>query len=585
MDPLQLKPAQIVSAASLKEHREKTERLTSLARNGLETLFHQVVGQNYVLLLADPQGIAVDFFGDPSFENELKSSGLSLGADWSENIMGTSGVGACIATGQPVTIHQTDHFNISHTPLSCTAAPILDMTGNLLAVLDLSLLRPPSSKATQNLALKLVKSSVRRIEMANLTANCQTEWIVSFSEMPERVDLDPSAAIALDQSGRIVGLTGTAMRTLLAATTYGESAAELIGRSISDFFKVTVNKLPELTRSVPVGKRLVQMTNGRSFFVYVTAPRSSFSQARTEMQTLPRRLVSLGYEDVVMRDVVTTAARVAKVRAPILIKGETGVGKQTLASAIHESRSSNKPFVVVNCASFKEQFLDTGQSNNVSDFAEGSGYPIDRAAGGTLFLDEICDLTLESQAQLVGALKINSARTSPKSMQMRILSSTSYNIEAKVESGAFRSDLFFLLTATSLTVPPLRKRSDFDALLTRLLKQRSISYPKSYQLSSAARMELRYRQWPGNIRELINVLDIALTATDTAIIDLEHLPSPVLSVATHTEKVGSLAELADDLETHLRICGWNIARTARRLGVNRSTIHRRMERLGLSRPF
>ena len=164
------------------------------------------MGQNYVLLLSDAKGVTVDFFGDPAFEAELKESGLYLGSEWSEHVMGTCGVGVCLETRQPVTIHQNEHFNIAHTHLSCTAAPIFDVRGSLIAVLDLSLLESPRAKKAQNLALELVKSSVRKIETANLMADCGEHWIIHLSELPDRLDVDPSASIAVNAAGEIVGV-------------------------------------------------------------------------------------------------------------------------------------------------------------------------------------------------------------------------------------------------------------------------------------------------------------------------------------------------------------------------------------------
>ncbi len=102
-----------------------------IARSGLEHLFSQVAGQNYVLLLSDRQGVTVEFLGDPLFDNNLRKAGLYLGSEWSESRAGTCAVGACIETGEALTIHQTDHFDNTHTPLSCTAAPIYDTTGEL----------------------------------------------------------------------------------------------------------------------------------------------------------------------------------------------------------------------------------------------------------------------------------------------------------------------------------------------------------------------------------------------------------------------------------------------------------------------
>ncbi len=129
LDPGRPVPAYIAPEAQLKQHRAQSERLIGIARSGLEDLYRQVAGQNYVLLLADSDGVTVDFLGDKTLQDQLKPAGLHLGADWSEPVAGTCGVGSCIATGEALVVHQFDHFHHTHTSLSCTAAPIFDPSG------------------------------------------------------------------------------------------------------------------------------------------------------------------------------------------------------------------------------------------------------------------------------------------------------------------------------------------------------------------------------------------------------------------------------------------------------------------------
>ncbi len=217
LDPTKAREAVIVSETRLREHRQQAEDLVHIARSGLERLYRQVAEQNYVLLLSDRQGVTVEFLGDPSFNNNLRKAGLYLGSEWSEPRAGTCAVGACIATGESLTIHQTDHFDVTHTPLSCTAAPIYDTQGALTAVLDISLLSSPILKTSQNMARHLVSSTVRRIELANLMASSRHDLVLRFAGAPEFLDVDPEAALSVDGSGRITGMTQAAARLLAAS--------------------------------------------------------------------------------------------------------------------------------------------------------------------------------------------------------------------------------------------------------------------------------------------------------------------------------------------------------------------------------
>lgn len=588
LDPAHPNPAHIVTATKLREHREQSERLIAIARSGLETLFRQVAGQKYVLLLADQEGVTVDYFGDPSCESELRDAGLYLGSDWSENLAGTCGVGSCIVTGEAMTIHQGDHFDVTHTPLSCTVAPIFDTNGLLSAVLDISLLRSPQPKVSQSLALQLVQASARRIELANLMAMMRSEWVLRFSHMPELLDVDPEAAIALDSSGSIIGMTNGAARILgRTSGTDWRHSEMIIGQPVSSFFELTIDDLPNVTRARPTEDRVIYLSDGSAMFGHAIAPQRSTNAMISARSGLPAPLQALSGDDPEMRLLERKAAKLASGAMPILIRGETGVGKERLARAIHASRGKDKPFVAVNCAAIPEPLLEAELFGSAGVHGPTRRGLIEAANGGTLFLDEIGDMPVSVQSRLLRFLSEGEVQPlgshMPLKLKVRVISASHRDIEQMVSDGEFRQDLFFRLAAVTLKIPPLRERRDFDWLLDQLLRQRTVALPDTYRLTTAARIELKHRIWSGNIRELINTLDVAVAMSATEVIELEDLPEPVLSavpVGVRTGDDGAPSEL----ETILKICGWNVSRAARRLGVDRSTVHRRIRRLGIRRP-
>jgi len=302
-----------------------------------------------------------------------------------------------------------------------------------------------------------------------------------------------------------------------------------------------------------------------------------------------------------MRRLENQAAKLADGPMPILILGESGTGKERLARALHNSRSRQQnrsesmPFVALNCAALPEAAIEAALFGSElpepreagSDSAAHPRGLLEAANGGTLFLDEIGDMPLAVQARLLRALSdgemFPSGTNRSLRLRVKVLSASHRDIKACVRAGTFRHDLFFRLAAATLTLPPLRDRRDFDWLLDRLLRQRTIAFSQTFHLSTAARMELKTRSWPGNIRELINTLDVALAMAETNIIDLEDLPRPILPDLTDAPDM-SAHDDARDLESVLKTCGWNIARAARHLGVDRTTVHRRMLRMGLRRP-
>ena len=549
MDPAKHSPAHIVTETRLREHREQAERLIAIARSGLEALFRQISGQKYVLLLADAKGVTVDYFGDPKFEEDLRQAGLYLGSDWSEELAGTCGVGSCLVTREAITIHQSDHFDLTHTPLSCTAAPIFDTRGNLTAVLDISLLRSPQPKISQSLALNLVKASVRRVEMANLMAMNRGDWVFRFSTSPEFLDVNPEAAIALDGSGRIIGMTHAA-ETVLAR----QSQGPVLGERIDTFFNLSVDSLPDLMRGRPTEERLISLKDGQGMFGHAIAPQTD------RAAILPRAtpgvgsaFQSIGGNDPMIQRLVAEASRLAPTTIPLLLTGEVGTGKERLARAIHTAPGGNRPFVTLTC----------GRP------AEGWDALAETAQGGTLFLDSPEDLTPDAQSLLLQV--IAAFDTLPLRRRPRLLSATAADLPARVQSGAFRADLFFRIAAVRLALPPLRLRQDFDWLLDRMMRQFGHLRPETLRLSPAARAELKSRHWPGNLRELANTLEAAIALAEGRVIDLPDLPQSPLSAPAEEES----------LATILAACGGNMSLAARRLGVNRSTILRRARRGGL----
>ncbi|ETX28062.1 sigma-54-dependent Fis family transcriptional regulator [Roseivivax isoporae] len=543
MDPARPDPALIVTEAELREHREQSERLIATARSGLQALFRQVAGQNYVLLLADAQGVCVDFFGDPRFEDQLRAAGLYLGSNWTEALAGTCGVGSCIVTGEAITIHQGDHFGLAHTPLSCTAAPIYDTRGELSAVLDISLLRSPSPKSSQNLAMNLVTASARRVEMANLMAMTRRDWVLRFSTSPEFLEVDPEAAVALDGSGRIVGMTSGARRALDPA-----GQGRLIGSRIDAWLEMSVDDLPDLMRGRPTEERVLRLTDGRGVFGHAIAPQvpQPAGTPRGREVAVPGPLGAFAGPDPLLGRLLAQAARLARTGVPILISGETGTGKEKLARAVHMAAGKAAGFRAVRCA-------DAGAVAAVAD-----------AAPGTLFLRGIEGLSEDAQARLLACLD--------RRDDLRVIASCLVPPAAAAE--ALRPDLFFRIAGATLALPPLRQRGDIDWLIDRLLRRRS---SEDVRLSPAARAELKSRAWPGNIRELGQVLDVAVALSEGRVIDVTDLPPPVC--AARPER-GS----GDALEATLAACGGNMAQAARRMGVNRSTVLRRARKAGLVPP-
>ena len=585
----QLEPARacepvILSASELRSHRQQSEELIRIARSGLEALYTQMAGQNYVLLLGDRAGVAVEFLGDPAFDHRLKKAGLYLGAEWSESRAGTCAIGACIATGEPLTIHQTDHFDVTHTPLSCTAAPIYDTRGELAAVLDISLLASPIAKVSQNLALHMVAATARRIELANLMAQTRHEWVLRFSRSPDFLDVDPEAAISLDGSGRIIGMTHHGAQILArAGGLTWRQPEQIIGQPLGRFLDMAVDDLGELTRRRPTRDRLVVARDGNRLFAHAIDPQRPHGRrvatarpAAGGATSAGGAIAQLGQGDPQVAMLQAMAAKLAVAVVPILIQGETGTGKEFLARALHEASGRAGAFVAVNCAAIPESLIEAELFGHAAGAFTGAAPRgrvglMEEAAGGTLFLDEIGDMPLALQARLLRVLSegevmpVGASRA--RRIDLRVISASHRDLADAVRAGRLREDLYYRLCAATLRLPPLREREDFDWVTDRLLAGRA-------RLSPAARAALQARAWPGNLRELGNALSVAVALCERGQIEVGDLPAePGRKPVQDPE--------AEDLRSLLARCRGNVSEAARQLKVDRTTVHRRMRRLGI----
>lgn len=566
-----------------------------------------MAGRGYMLVLADTDGVAVDHVHDRSFETQLRKAGLYIGAEWSEARAGTCGVGSCIVTGEALTIHQSDHFDVAHTPLTCTAAPIYDPLGKLAAILDISALRSPESKASQGLVLHMLCAWTRRIELAHLMTQAKSEWVLRFSWLPDFVDVDPEGAVALDGSGRIVGMTHTGAKFLAEGLSLElQDAGPLIGRPISDFMFFDLNDLPALMRGVPGAKRLVVGRSGTATFAHSVAPQVGAPSRRTRPPATS--LAKLTGGDPKMIKLLGQAEKLAVTRLPVFIQGETGTGKERLAKAIHEVSRPHTPFVAVNCAALPEALIEGelfGHAPGAFTGASPKGRKglIEAADGGTLFLDEIGDMPLALQGRLLRVLAegevtpVGSVR--PVKVDLRVLSATHHDLRSLAATGRFREDLCYRLVGAVLSLPSLHERLDFDWLAEQLLSAAG-DPPKT--LSPDARFALLQHRWPGNIRELKNVLDVAAALAAGPVIELSDLPAfdwdrpavtttdaPPMRGGDHRPHHDATSTTPTDggatsLAALLAACDWNVSEAARRLNVDRTTVHRRMRRLALVSP-
>ncbi|MCK6427041.1 MAG: sigma-54-dependent Fis family transcriptional regulator [Burkholderiaceae bacterium] len=621
LDPTRMQEAVILPQQRVREHRERIEDFLHIARHGLETLYQQVAGMGYCVLLTDERGVTVDFIGDLQVDASLRRAGLYLGADWSEHHAGTCGVGTAIVTGQALTVHRGDHFDATHIPLTCTAAPVHDPLGRLRAILDISALSSPQTKDSQHLALQLVKVYAQHVENANFLRWFQRDWVLKLNPAPEFVDANPEYLLALDAGGHIIGHNRRAQLLLeaeRAAPAGGSGARSVIGLPFAALFDARFEEMGRFVASRPSDQRALTLrASGRLLFARAEPPPTRWATGPLAEPAAPRRLpeplAALSGGDAALDRQIERASRLVDSPISILLTGETGTGKEYFARALHAaSQRRSRPYVAVNCAAIPEGLIESELFGHAAGSftgaaAKGKRGLILEADGGTLFLDEIGDMPAGAQARLLRVLAerevLPVGATRPVPVNLRVVSATHRDLEARVRAGQFRDDLYYRLNGAHLRLPPLRERRDLDWLLARLLRQATPAGQAVPALSPEAAQWLHAWHWPGNLRELRNVVEYACAVCSGGYIQLGDLPDALLAAlqaappapaaapgAMACPPVGAPADAAllppqaQLLLQYLRAAQWNVSTVARQLGVARMTLYRRMKRWGLEAP-
>jgi transcriptional regulator of acetoin/glycerol metabolism len=592
LDPTRMQEAVILPPHLVREHQERIEDFLRIARHGLESLYQQVAGMGYCVLLTDARGVTVDFIGDMQLDATLRRAGLYLGSDWSEQHAGTCGVGTAIATGQALTVHQGDHFDATHIPLTCTAAPVYDPLGRLNAILDISALASPQAKSSQHLALQLVKVYAQRVENANFLRRFRSDWVLELHPSPEFVEISPDHLVALDAAGRIVGHNRAAQLMLQA-----EHGSTVLGLPFEQLFNTRFEDLGRFMRALPGDRRAVTLArSGRVLFLHAVPPPARWgvagaAAAGADDAALPPALADLSGGDPALDRTLRRAARLVDTPVSVLLTGETGSGKEVLAKAMHAaSQRAAKPFVAVNCAAIPEALIESELFGHLPGSFSGATPKgkrglIQEADGGTLFLDEIGDMPLPLQARLLRVLAerevLPIGATRAHKVDVRVVAATHADLRLRVREGRFRDDLYYRLAGAHLELPPLRARHDLPWLVQKMLR----AQPQPVQLSAEAEHCLRHHPWPGNLRELRNVLDFAAAmAAGSGVIGLAELPDALLARSAAQPALPTLPAEAQLLLQYLRAARWNISAVAHQMGVTRMTIYRRMKRWGLQEP-
>ncbi len=609
-----------------------------------------------LIVLTDNRGQLLDSWGDQRFLSRNTKEFFSQGVSWEERYNGTNAIGTALATGHAVQVQRDEHFLTANRFMIGSAAPILNSKKEMIGVLDVS----SDAYLPQAHTFGLVKLMSQSVENRLIISTFHRDhFILTFNTNLENIDSAWSGLIVFNEQGLIVSANKRAELIL---------GHDLSLTKISNLFDCSVIQLKNHPENLPIplnalGKYEmlglikrpslpeIKVTDYRSF-------QSKMIESRLEQPEDQGHLsddISLnriGFGDEKVAKCIRQAERIIEKEIPILIHGETGVGKEVFVKALHEKSSRNKqPLVAVNCAAIPSELVESelfgyekGAFTGAS--AKGGIGLIRKANKGTLFLDEIGEMPLKAQARLLRVLQERKVTplgsTESYSVDIKVISATNRSLKDDVEKGLFRQDLYYRVSGLNLEIPPLRDRTDKVDLFKEIYRIHR-SEDQCSELSPEILNLFQQHPWPGNIRQLVSVIQISLAMSDDEAVSSEHLPddffedirrqerrtankvdapNAVLQTEPSNNNDESLDEMVnggesqDDLlvtkhqssdldlsrddrielsregikenvqESTINVYhanNGNISRTAKELGVSRNTLYKRLRALGIKK--
>ena len=542
--------------AALSELVNKKSKLIKVAKPFMENLYKFVAGSGFVVVLTDENGHIMEMLCDEATLKNPMTRNFVRGASWHEYEAGTNAIGTALMISSPIQVSGAEHFCQKHHCLTCSAAPIMDPSGQVIGILDMS----GASHASHLHTLGMVVAAAEAI-MAQLRIQQKNRELELVNNRLSNFFNTVSDGVLIVDKQKIVTELNPAARTIL-----GKSAHNVIGTPVGrllDFRAPRGSSLSTDERFIdvevmvdtrdgachclasgePVMNELGEVTGGIIILRHIKQVQNLVNRFSGYYATL--QFSDIIGESIEIREAIRLATLSASTTSNILLQGESGTGKEIFAQAIHNrSTQNNGPFLALNCGAIPRELIGSelfGYEEGAFTGAKRGGKPgkFELASGGTLFLDEIGDMPLEQQISLLRVIqekkvaRIGSDKMIP--VNVRLICATNKNLLQEVERGAFRHDLFYRLNVMSITIPPLRNRiKDIPLLFTHFLEKLGRDWGVKFDVELEVFDYLTQYKWPGNVRELQNVGERAASLAENGIISLRQLPVEFYALFSHS---------------------------------------------------
>ena len=572
----------------------------------MDNLYNFIKGSEFLVILSDEEGYLLYVRGDPEISEIARQNGLVKGACRSEKRLGTNGIGTVITTKAPLQVFAGEHYYKVHSDWACSGAPIYLPDGSIGGTICLSGMAHQVNYHTLGMAVATADAISRQLKLKA----AYDELTLARRNLDVIIETVPTAICLLDHEFNIITFNAqvTKLLDILPQELMGANFLDLIG---SDAVSAQDLKQGIANRSITIERgqkkyslSLTAQTTGDKEYV-VQLERLSALHKR--VNNVVGNDAHFYFSDIMgqspaIRDTIRMAEIAARNDATVFLTGESGTGKELFAQAIHNaSERRSGPFIAVNCGALPKSLIEAelfGYESGSFTGAKREGCPgkFELANGGTIFLDEIGEMPFDVQATLLRVLQNREVRRIGASktihIDVRIITATNQNLEQMVAQKVFREDLFYRINVFHIRIPPLREREgDVRILSEFFLKKyaRNQAEITVKYISKDAMKLLEQYNWPGNVRQLENIMERAvyLTGSDTLLRDVlpteiqvpfasnikQDLIMPPSKSTDFSIKSGEL----ERIEQALRQTHGNIKKAAVLLQVSRRTLYRKLE--------
>ncbi len=563
MSPDLLRPTEMLTYHELQSRLERHEAIVHFAEPEIERLFQRLVDNEYMVSLASSEGVMLMFRCDHHFLGEMSNFRVLPGSNWSEEMQGTNGIGTCLKTGKSLSIIGEQHFNVHVHALSCSVAPIFGRGGAIEGVVNVTSSRPVDDKTTR-LVRDIVERAARRIENRYFADRNRHLRTLCLSVEQDFTDIAAEARVAIDDAGRIVDVSQNAPALL------SHSREALVGADLRSLMDMGLPLEGSDIRRTELPER-----NGRAIFAKLLpdvpaarAPRGPMARQEVMEPFLPPVPSTAGAEPgrrqlhPHLSERLALAQRMMAAHVPVLVQGETGVGKSTFASLLAgRSGRGDGNVVVLNCAVLADEDAALDRLSRLSRF--------------TLVLDHVEEAAPAAQARLLQLLSDDHLL---QSRDIGLISIAGCDLAELEQEGRLRSDLYHRLKGVVIDLDPLRATPGLEAQIHAIFTEEAQAQGKpGLRLDDTARLVLANYHWPGNLRELRQAARHAAILVEGDRIGIGQLPGRIVSEIAHDNLSARSQSEASRIEAALRHNGGNVSETARYLGISRATLYRKIQ--------